>query len=314
MSVTTVKKWILAMIEEANSDKGVINSGRLPDKPTHEFTPEELQLIMDNHPASMIELFDRSDWEIDDAGRQAIINSLRSKAFDEVTGKTAAEAFDKLDDIHREVLIRYHAVIYTSIGFSLYEGMHIRDKDNPIAAPKFVDDVNYETLIMCITNPKDNIALFLNPITRLRVITSAERAKRYYTDGLVEEYKIAGIDLIDHTIDRTIKISHDNGDPSNKFIVRMVGHHYENGKKMVIVGGDIIANAAKDIVMNRLRSKLLKKFRQEEDDDNSNEDYDNVNNDDYDDTDRDYDDDNNDDDDDNRPDLGFSSRLNFPKW
>ena len=76
-------------------------------------------------------------------------------------------------------------------------------------------------------------------------------------------------------------------------------------KKMVVTSENILANAAKNIVMNRLRSKLLKKFRQEDDND------DNVNMTDS----ENYDNDNDDnDDDDNRPDLGFSSRLNFPKW
>lgn len=289
------------MVEESTSDEGIINSGHLPDKPTHEFSLEELKLIMDNNPAGMIELFDRSDWEIDDAGRKSIIKNLRDKVFDEESGESAAKTFDKLDDIHREVLIRYNGVVYTSVGFSIYEGMHIRDKDNPIKAPKFVDDINYETLLMSIINESDNIGLILNPVTRLRVITSADRAKRYYIDAMVEEYKASGMELIDHTSE----INNDKGISDEKLIVRMVGHHYEDGEKMVVTSEDILANAAKNIVMNRLRSKLLKKFRQEDDND------DNVNMTDS----ENYDNDNDDnDDDDNRPDLGFSSRLNFPKW
>ena len=67
------------MVEESTSDEGIINSGHLPDKPTHEFSLEELKLIMDNNPAGMIELFDRSDWETDDAGRKSIIKNLRDK-------------------------------------------------------------------------------------------------------------------------------------------------------------------------------------------------------------------------------------------
>ena len=75
------------------------------------------------------------------------------------------------------------------------------------------------------------------------------------------------MELIDHTSE----INNDEGISDEKLMVQMVGHHYEDGEKMVVTSEDILANAAKNIVMNRtLHSKSFLKSSVKEDDNDDN--------------------------------------------
>ena len=264
----------------------MIKRGELPEKAIHEFSINELERIMQTRPTAILELFERSGWEIDDAGRETIARSLIEEvAKDKDISIEAKKAFKEMTALEKEVIIRYRAIVFTSIGSKVFEAMHHRDVDNPLKVPKFVEEFNYETLLLSITNPSDGIGLVFNTLNGQRVVTSLERAQRFYGDAFMVELASKKLKLKIH------KTTIDAEETDEKLHITLVGHLYE-GEHLAVSVNDLISEAAMDIVTEQLKNKIKNKFHQEDIPDE----------------------DKNNDNKQPKPNEKYSSPLKFPKW
>lgn len=285
----SIRQYMLDMIEktQTQSTEEMIGRGELPEKSTQDFTMEELEIIMKARPTAVLELFERSGWELDDAGRDVIAQSLQDEVNkDKDIDIEAKKAFNKMTILEREVIIRYRAIAFSNIGGHIFEGMHIKSSDNPLKVPKFVEEFNYETLILSITNPTDGIGLVFNCLNGQRIITSADRADRYYVQGFMSELESRKLKL------KTHKTTVDSEDGKEKLYVTLIGHLYKDDHLAISIG-ELLAEAAMAIVTDKLKSKIMGKFHQA---DNPEEEIKSP------------------DDKPDRPDTGYSAPLNFPKW
>lgn len=279
----SIRQYMIDMIErtQAQSSEEMIERGELPEKSTYEFSQFELDLVMQIRPTAILELFERSGWQMDDAGRESIAASLKERV-DESEGLNveAKVAFNKMTSLEREVIIRYRAINFSNAGGKIYEGMHLKSSDNPLNVPKFVEEYNYETLLMCVVNPSDNTGMVFNALSGQRIITSATRAKRFYLDGFLIELQDKKLKLKRH--ETTLESTDDSG----TLYITLIGHFF-NEDRLAVSVGELLADAAMSIVTENLKKKITKRFHQE---DVSEEE--------------------------NKPETNekYSSHLNFPKW
>jgi hypothetical protein len=254
----SIRQYMLDMIEQsqAQSTEEMIERGELPDKSTQDFTMEELDLIMQARPTAVLELFERSGWELDDAGRDMITKSLQDEVNkDKEIDVEAKKAFNKMTILEREVLIRYRAIGISNIGAMIFENMHIKSSDNPLNVPKFVEEFNYETLILCVINPSDQVGLVFNTLNGQRIITSSDRAKRFYLDGYLAELEPRKLKL------KTHETTVDSKDGTEKLYVTLIGHLYKDDHLAISIS-ELLAEAAMAIVTDKLKNKIMNKFHQ----------------------------------------------------
>lgn len=294
----SIRQYMLDMIQktQTQSTEEMIGRGELPEKSTQDFTMEELEIIMKARPTAVLELFERSGWELDDAGRDVIAQSLQDEVKkDKDIDIEAKKAFNKMTILEREVIIRYRAIAFSNIGGHIFEGMHIKSSDNPLKVPKFVEEFNYETLILSITNPTDGIGLVFNCLNGQRIITSADRANRYYVQGFMSELESRKLKL------KTHETTVDSEDGKEKLYVTLIGHLYKDDHLAISIG-ELLAEAAMAIVTDKLKSKIMGKFHQADNPEEEIKSSDDK-------PDRSDRSDRSD-----RPDTGYSAPLNFPKW
>lgn len=266
----SIKQFMQEMVTESkgNSSAGDDNY-ELPDKDISDFSIDEMHDIMLNHPVKILELFERSGWLIDDAGRKAVSAALRNSALDSIPDINAVQKeFDKLSEIEKEVVIIFKALVLATLSDHLYQGVHIIDKDNPIKAPKYADDVNYETLLVFIDTAKDGIGMVMNTVNKTRVVTSNKRAKEYYTDGFLNQVEADGYEIITYET----SVSEKDDDPNSDKVVINVFGRYFNGDRLSVSSENLLTSVAMDKIRKRMRKDILKGFRQDDDDGNENDD------------------------------------------
>ena len=257
----SIKQFMLNMINEskAQSTEDMLERGEIPDKPTNEFSMFELDQIMQARPTAIFELFSRSGWTIDDAGREAIADSMDreiNKSHD--LDKKTKIMFNEMGVLEREVIIQYRAIALTTLGSQVFGDMHVKTSANILTVPKYIEDFNYETLIVCITIPRDNVGLIFNTLNGQRVVTSATRAKRFYLDAFIAELEDKGIKLKKHNT------SIDSEDKKDKLHVTLIGHLFKEHRLSISID-DLLAESAMNIVKEKLRSKIQSRFHPQDD-------------------------------------------------